>query len=231
MESAAPSPSLATLLGDWRIQLQHWAASGAFTMAALEALQLSQVPTQAPTALLQLTAQLVAGDTAALPAVELLPAEAMGGALGAYAISTGTIYLNASWLQSANQAQVLAVLTEELGHHLDGLLNSRDTPGDEGELFAALLLGQALTAEQLATLRAEDDRGVVQVNGVAVAVEQAATVQVALSPVATVTEDGPESLHVVFSRTGDVSAALTVNFAVAGSAGVNDRDTQVPELG
>jgi hypothetical protein len=31
------------------------------------------------------------------------------------------------------------VLTEELGHHLDGLLNAVDTPGDEGEYFARLL--------------------------------------------------------------------------------------------
>jgi hypothetical protein len=34
----------------------------------------------------------------------------------------------------------MAVLTEELGHHLDELLNVTDTPGDEGKTFGALLL-------------------------------------------------------------------------------------------
>ena len=68
-----------------------------------------------------------------LPPIELLSGEAMPGAAGAYAISTGTIYLNRSWLESASPQQVQAVLTEELGHHLDGLLNAVDTAGDEGD--------------------------------------------------------------------------------------------------
>ena len=71
-----------------------------------------------------------------LPAIELLSGEAMPGAAGAYAISTGTIYLNQDWLESASAEHVRAVLTEELGHHLDGLLNAGDTPGDEGEAFS-----------------------------------------------------------------------------------------------
>ena len=60
----------------------------------------------------------------------------MPGAAGAYAISTGTIYVNQDWLKTASYDWVMAVLTEELGHHLDGLLNTVDTPGDEGEFFA-----------------------------------------------------------------------------------------------
>lgn len=99
MTSAAASPSLAALLADWRTQLQHWASSGAFTTAAREALQLAQVPA----ALQDLGAQLAADDMAGLPAVELLAAEAMGGALAAYAAGNGTIYLNASSLTSAGE--------------------------------------------------------------------------------------------------------------------------------
>ena len=68
----------------------------------------------------------------------------MPEAAGAYALGTGTIFLNREWLERASHEQALAVLTEELGHHLDGLLNSSDTPGDEGERFAALLLGHRL---------------------------------------------------------------------------------------
>ena len=54
-----------------------------------------------------------------------LPGKAMPSTAGAYGISTGTIYLNQEWLQSASRERVLAVLSEELGHHLDGMLNAR----------------------------------------------------------------------------------------------------------
>lgn len=64
----------------------------------------------------------------------------MPGAAGAYAISTGTIYLNQDWLQTASHDWVMAVLTEELGHHLDGLFHDVDTTGDEGSLFANLVM-------------------------------------------------------------------------------------------
>jgi len=45
----------------------------------------------------------------------------MSGAAGAYAVSTGTVYLDQNWLATASAVQAMAVLTEELGHHLDGL--------------------------------------------------------------------------------------------------------------
>jgi hypothetical protein len=40
-----------------------------------------------------------------------------------------TINLNQDRLAGTSAAQAVAVLTEELGHHLDGLLNVVDTPG------------------------------------------------------------------------------------------------------
>ena len=166
MLNAAPT-RLATLLTRWWELLQDWAVSGRFSSAVVEALALSGEPEL----LQRLQAQLALGEVSTLPPVELLPSEAMGGALGAYAVSTGTIYLNASWLEAADERAMQAVLTEELGHHLDTLLNTADTPGDEGALLAAVLLGDGLTAEQVAALRAEDDRGMVQVQGLAVAVE------------------------------------------------------------
>lgn len=99
----------------------------------------------------------------------------MPGAAGAYASSTGTIYLNQDWLQSASQEQVLAVLTEELGHLLDWLLNSSDTPGDEGELFAALLQREGVISERERwALQPENDQGVVLEEGLALEAEQAA---------------------------------------------------------
>ncbi len=71
----------------------------------------------------------------------LLPNGDISGAMGAYAISTSKIYLNQDWLLGASAAQVISVLTEELGHHLDGELNSTDTPGDEGEVLKSILEG------------------------------------------------------------------------------------------
>ncbi|MFM7548988.1 MAG: hypothetical protein ACKO8I_08955 [Cyanobacteriota bacterium] len=106
---------------------------GSISRAAQDALQLDGEPAL----LSELISQWAAGEFSGLPPVELLPAASMAGAAGAYALSTGRIYLNADWLAKASAAQVLAVLSEELGHHLDGLLNASDTPGDEGELFAA----------------------------------------------------------------------------------------------
>ncbi|MEB3317861.1 MAG: hypothetical protein VKO39_06955 [Cyanobacteriota bacterium] len=52
------------------------------------------------------------------------------------------------------------MLTEELGHHLDGWLHDRDTPGNEGELFAALLIRSGtLSASERQRLLVEEDHG------------------------------------------------------------------------
>ena len=141
------------LLLVWKKSLQTWAAEGSINRAARDALTL-----QGEQALLdQLISQWSKGDFSGLPPIELLDAEAMPGAAGAYAASTGTIYLNSDWLSGASDEQVHAVLTEELGHHLDAQLNESDTPGDEGELFSKLLLNPELSGEEIEALRAQDD--------------------------------------------------------------------------
>ena len=129
------SSYLDTLLGDWRKLLTDWSISGALTKAAQDALLLEGTPKP----LRKLVQQWSNGDFLGLPPIVLLPSSSMPGAAGAYAISTGTIYLNEDWLKTASHDWVIAVLTEELGHHLDGMLNTVDTPGDEGESFSAYL--------------------------------------------------------------------------------------------
>ncbi|MFN9659949.1 MAG: Calx-beta domain-containing protein [Cyanobacteriota bacterium] len=167
------------LLRQWQKLLLGWAQDGSIRRAAQEALGLRRVPPL----LAELVSPWAAGDFSSLPPVELLSAAAMGGAAGAYAISTGTIYINTDWLQRARPGEVLAVLTEELGHHLDALLNSGDTPGDEGELFAALLQGHGvISTHQRQRLLLENDQGSVIVNGKVLAVEQATVVS---TPIAT----------------------------------------------
>ena len=126
---------LESLLRDWRQLLSQWSRTGALSRAAQEALRLPEEPE----GLRQLVERWSAADFQDLPPVVLLYASAMPAAAGAYARSTGTIYLNGNWLQSASPQQALAVLTEELGHHLDGLLNSGDTPGDEGRRQALVV--------------------------------------------------------------------------------------------
>ena len=133
-----------------------------------------------PQPLADLARQWSVGDFTALPAIVLLSGADLHGARGAYAGSTATIYLNRDWLAVASRDQLSAVLTEELGHHLDGLLNGADTPGDEGELFALLLSGGPVDGALVASLRAQDDQTTIEQAGVVTAVENA-TVSIAAS--------------------------------------------------
>jgi hypothetical protein len=139
------------ILSAWESKVQQWSQDGSLLAAAQEALMLPGEPQ----ALKDLIAQWSTGDFEGIPEIVLLSGTDMNGALGAYAISTGKIYLNADWLKTATQEAIDAVLTEELGHHLDGLLNAVDTPGDEGEYFSDLLRGVVLTDSQKAGLKAE----------------------------------------------------------------------------
>lgn len=137
-------------LSDWRTQLQNWATTGALVDAAQQALVLDQIPR----GLKDLNGRLVAGDWSDLPKVEILSGSSMGGAVGAWATSTSTIYLNSDWLSTANKAQISAVLTEEFGHYLDSKFNAVDTQGDEGELFSRILSSKKLGSDQIKSIKA-----------------------------------------------------------------------------
>ena len=104
--------SLCPWLEDWRLVLQGWARDGSLAAATQQALNLDAVPL----ALQRLIEQWSEAQWQELPPVELLNSEAMPGAAGAYAISTGTIYLNQHWLESASAEHVWAVLTLSLIH-------------------------------------------------------------------------------------------------------------------
>jgi hypothetical protein len=158
------------LNAQWRERLRLWAVDGSIANAAQRALRLRAVPGP----LSALMSQWSSGDFGALPPIRLLSSEAISGALGAYSVSAGTIVLNAEWLQVATSDQVSAVLTEELGHHLDALLNASDTTGDEGELFAALLHGTGwVSSLEQDRMLMDNDHGSVLMDGVLLQVEQA----------------------------------------------------------
>jgi hypothetical protein len=153
MPATTSNDLLGTLIHEWQTPLQEWALNGSLAAAAQEALLLNGTPP----ALEDLITQWGSGDFRSLPPIALLPSADISGAMGAYAISTGTIYLNADWLAGATKDQLFAVLTEELGHHLDGLLNTVDTPGDEGGYFSFQLFHGKPDPVEAQTLRTEAD--------------------------------------------------------------------------
>ncbi len=75
---------------------------------------------------------------------------------GGFDSLTGSIYLNQTLIN--DHSALVDVLTEELGHYIDSLLNPTDTPGDEGELFSHLVRGDTLTKEQVLQLQQQSDR-------------------------------------------------------------------------
>ena len=145
----------------WLLQLQVWAEDSRFLEAGLKALRLNRG--QTTQRLKRVVDRLARGKTRDLPAIEILHGSAMPGAAGAYAESTGTIYLNQCWLKIAKKRDVLFVLTAELGHHLDAQLNATDTPEDEGHAFASLLLSN-LQKHQFNTDPGEQNHGLIFTN-------------------------------------------------------------------
>ncbi|EPF22437.1 Calx-beta domain-containing protein [Microcystis aeruginosa] len=157
-----------------------------------------------------------------LPPIEVLSDEVLGTANGAYSSSTNKIYLSASFLNTASSAAIVNVILEEIGHYVDAQINQTDSPGDEGAIFAALVQREVLSPTVLAELKTEDDQGWLEVNGQNLEVEyNNPTVSLSLTSPSTVTEDGPQNLFYVFSRTGDTTNSLTVNFNVGGNATFN----------
>ncbi|MBU6240058.1 MAG: DUF2341 domain-containing protein, partial [Planctomycetes bacterium] len=110
--------------------------------------------------------------------VELLSDFEMRNAVGAYAAigHTGAerIYLNGSLIAAGLDIERLTnALLEEFGHALDARLNpGGDGRGDEGELFAAVVMGRNVSQEEREAIIAEDDHGFIAIDGVAVAVER-----------------------------------------------------------
>jgi len=117
--------------------------------------------------------QWVNHDFGELPKIQTLSRQTLGQANGAYAPTTNTIYLSREFLQSTSKAAVINVLLEEIGHYVDAAVNSADSPGDEGAIFAALVQKDTLSPAQLQALKAENDWATLWINGQLVEVEQA----------------------------------------------------------
>ncbi|MCG5057973.1 MAG: hypothetical protein KA714_08200 [Limnoraphis sp. WC205] len=113
-------------------------------------------------------------DLIDFPTIEIRPAAEINNARGAFAAATNTIYLSQELVDenSGNVGAIASVLLEEYGHYLDAQNNAIDSPGDEGELFANLVLGKGLSESELLALWGEDDSAIVVWDGEGVSIEQ-----------------------------------------------------------
>jgi sulfur carrier protein ThiS len=150
-------------------QLALFAAQGNF-----DAIMTTAFGSRLDRAKLQLLRQQwLSGNFSVIPDIQILSQGELGTANGAYAASLDKIFVSSDFLAHAAESQVKTLILEEVGHRLDQLLNGGvDSAGDEGEIFSRLVNGESLSASTLAALRAEDDRGVITVGGVAVAIEK-----------------------------------------------------------
>ncbi|MGV2389919.1 MAG UNVERIFIED_CONTAM: hypothetical protein LVR29_21615 [Microcystis novacekii LVE1205-3] len=70
------------------------------------------------------------------------------------------------------QRRIADVIIEEIGHFIDAQINTTDSVGDEGEIFARLVNGETLNSGILANLKAEDDSKTIVLGGELVEIEQ-----------------------------------------------------------
>ena len=109
---------------------------------------------------------------AVLPQIEIIENGELQGALGAFSAQTGKIYLSASFLNTASSESLVNVILEEIGHYVDAQINPVDGAGDEGAIFALLVMGETLSTQELQALKAEDDTAYVTLNGQQIQIEQ-----------------------------------------------------------
>jgi hypothetical protein len=116
----------------------------------------------------ELRQKMVRGDFSWTPVVHLTTSAKLGGHLGAYAASTRTVYLDGT---VPNQLVRAFVYLEELGHHIDTLLNKADAKGDEGTLFRMNMVGERFTPDIMAQIRNGSDQGTIVIDGQVIQVE------------------------------------------------------------
>lgn len=111
------------------------------------------------------------------PEIEIVNGTEINDANGAFAQVTGKIYLAQEFLltNQNNFDAISNVLLEEYGHFVDSQLNSIDSPGDEGAIFAAVVQGESLSESQLQQLKSEDDTVIVTLDGQIIKIEQSFT--------------------------------------------------------
>ena len=169
------------------------------------------------------------GNFSNIPLVKVVSSGDIAGANGAFGTATNTIYLSKEFLaQNATRLDALTgVLLEEVGHFIDSQVNHLDSPGDEGEIFAAVVQGKNLSQEKLQLLKAEDDRAMALIEGQEISIEQVANTVTVSATDASAAEviSGQTANPGVYriSRTGSTNSALAVPYTMSGT-GSNGTD-------
>ena len=120
-----------------------------------------------------LASEWLAGNFNAIAPIEIVTFADLAENLGAFAEATNQIYLAQDLLTGDNIEQAVSVVLEEIGHSIDPLFNSIDSIGDDGEIFANVVQGKVLSPQQIQTLKAENDKAVVTIDGQLIGIEKA----------------------------------------------------------
>ncbi|MCZ8120371.1 MAG: endo-1,3-1,4-beta-glycanase ExsH, partial [Microcystis sp. LE18-22.4A] len=139
------------------------------------------------------------------------------GIFGAYSSSINKIYISQTLIDSGDATTLKAVLLEEIGHFIDAQINSSDTPGDEGQLFSALVRGEVLTEAEIAAIREENDAATITVDGQAISVEMASIPKITIAPGTNPVEGGTVGTFIITLDTPAPTGGIVVNFNTTGS--------------
>jgi uncharacterized repeat protein (TIGR01451 family) len=114
-------------------------------------------------------------DFSVIPNIQILSGAELGGAIGAYAQATNTIYLSQDYLNqnSNNIASITSLLLEEIGHAVDAKINILDASGDEGAIFSGVVQSKIFEPEQLQQLKDKDDHTTITLDGQVIHIEKA----------------------------------------------------------
>lgn len=170
---------LVRLLGFTEARLTAWALDGSLAVALRSTFAFDDETIEGILSIWSSSAVEAEDQEQRLPEVRILEESAMGGAVGAYAADLDLIVLSQTFLQTATDEEVFRVLLEEYGHALDHHYNPVDTPGDEGDRFAAALLssgipsGEVTAVAQFDASTLENDAVTILVDGIAYTAEAA----------------------------------------------------------
>jgi hypothetical protein len=187
-----------------------------------------------------------------VPEIEIVSRREIDGANGAFAAATDSIYLAKEFLtENINQPDaIVQVVLEELGHYVDDLINhGADTPGDEGAKFSAFVLGENLSASELAQLDNENDKAKVILGGQVVEIEKAELAVVVNSLGDIGARDNPNTQNVdessdgIFGdyETGEITLraaleeasnlgkSIDITFGVTGTINLLDSSISIPD--
>ena len=112
--------------------------------------------------------KILADDFSWAPPVQLVPQALLGDMAGGYSEDRRMVFLSDQVPTTFLRADIWM---EEIGHHIESLLVTSDTPGDEGARFRMNVDGETIIPTLHAAMLNDEHRGVIQIDGAAFTVE------------------------------------------------------------